>query len=76
MTAQRHPDGPVLVVGSGLAGWSVVREFRKAAPGVMQDAVAGDKVAEEVLKSYSAYLRQQLRWAEFSDRAYWQARYT
>lgn len=54
----------------------VVREFRKAAPGVMQDAVAGDKVAEEVLKSYSAYLRQQLRWAEFSDRAYWQARYT
>ena len=29
MTAQRHPDGPVVVVGSGLAGWSAVREFRK-----------------------------------------------
>lgn len=29
MTAQRHPDGPLLVVGSGLAGWSVVRELRK-----------------------------------------------
>ncbi len=29
MTTQLHPDGPVLVVGSGLAGWSAVREFRK-----------------------------------------------
>ena len=29
MTTQLHPEGPVLVVGSGLAGWSAVREFRK-----------------------------------------------
>ena len=29
MTSQLHPDGPVVVVGSGLAGWSAVREFRK-----------------------------------------------
>ncbi len=29
MTTQLHPDGPVLIVGSGLAGWSAAREFRK-----------------------------------------------
>ena len=29
MTTQLYPDGPVLVIGSGLAGWSAVREFRK-----------------------------------------------
>lgn len=29
MTTQRHPDGPVLIVGSGLAGWTAAREFRK-----------------------------------------------
>ena len=29
MTTQLHPDGPVLIIGSGLAGWSAAREFRK-----------------------------------------------
>lgn len=45
MTAQRHPDGPVLVVGSGLAGWTAVREFRKldsTTPVVLVTADTGD----------------------------------
>lgn len=54
----------------------VVREFRKLAPMVIRDAVSVDAQAEEVFRSYSSYLQQQLRWAELSDRAYWQARYT
>lgn len=54
----------------------VVREFRKQAPNVIRDAVTGDAMAEEILRSYRAYLQKQLRWAELSDRAYWQARYT
>ncbi len=54
----------------------VVREFRRVTPAVIRDAVAGDALAEEAMRSYNAYLQQQLRWAELSDRAYWQARYT
>jgi rubredoxin-NAD+ reductase len=54
MTAQRHPDGPLLVVGSGLAGWSVVREFRKldtTTPVLMVTADAGDFYAKPALSN-------------------------
>ena len=54
MTAQRHPDGPVVVVGSGLAGWSAVREFRKvdtATPVLMITADAGDFYAKPALSN-------------------------
>ncbi len=54
MTAQRHPDAPVLVVGSGLAGWSVVREFRKldtTTPVLMVTADAGDFYAKPALSN-------------------------
>jgi rubredoxin-NAD+ reductase len=54
MTAQRHPDGPVLVVGSGLAGWSVVREFRKldtTTPVLMVTADAGHFYAKPALSN-------------------------
>ncbi|WP_310626844.1 FAD-dependent oxidoreductase [Limnohabitans sp.] len=54
MTAQRHLDGPVLVIGSGLAGWSAVREFRKldtTTPVVMITADAGDFYAKPALSN-------------------------
>ena len=54
MTAQRHPDGPLVVVGSGLAGWSAVREFRKvntATPVLMITADAGDFYAKPALSN-------------------------
>lgn len=54
----------------------IVREFRKLAPGVIRDVVAGDALAQEISRSYRTYLQMQLRWAELADRAYWQARYT
>jgi TRAP-type mannitol/chloroaromatic compound transport system substrate-binding protein len=42
---------------------------------VLRDAVQGDALAQEIHRSYTAYLQNQLRWAEVADRAYWQARY-
>ncbi len=54
MTAQRHPDGPVVVVGSGLAGWSAVREFRKldnTTPVLMITGDAGDFYAKPALSN-------------------------
>mgnify|MGYP000042854019 CR=1 FL=1 len=60
MTAQRHPDGPVVVVGSGLAGWSAVREFRKvdtATPVLMITADAGDFYAKPSLSNAFAQKR-------------------
>lgn len=54
----------------------VVREFRRLAPAVIREAVAGDVLAEDISRSYRAFLLKQLRWAELADRAYWQARYT
>ena len=54
MTAQRHPEGPVVVVGSGLAGWSAVREFRKLdahTQVVMITADAGDFYAKPALSN-------------------------
>jgi rubredoxin-NAD+ reductase len=54
MTAQRHPQGPVLIVGSGLAGWSTVREFRKldtTTPVLMMTADAGDFYAKPALSN-------------------------
>jgi len=54
MTAQHHPEGPVVVVGSGLAGWSAVREFRKLdtiTPVVMITADAGDFYAKPALSN-------------------------
>jgi len=53
----------------------LMRAFRKLAPEVVRDAVAKDAFARRIHDSYTAYLAQQLRWAEMADRAYWQARY-
>lgn len=54
----------------------VVKAFRLKTPEVVRAAVEKDPFALAVYDSYYAYLRQQLRWAEWSDRAYWQARFT
>ncbi len=54
MSTQRHPDGPVLVVGSGLAGWSAVREFRKLDPTtevIMLTSNSGDFYAKPALSN-------------------------
>ena len=54
MTAQRHPEGPVVVVGPGLAGWSALREFRKLdthTQVVMITADAGDFYAKPALSN-------------------------
>jgi rubredoxin-NAD+ reductase len=54
MAAQSHPNGPVVVVGSGLAGWSAVREFRKldtTTPVLMITADAGDFYAKPSLSN-------------------------
>lgn len=53
----------------------LMREFRRLAPQVMQEAAARDPVSRRVHDSYTAHLREQLRWAELADRAYWQSRY-
>ncbi|MED5620990.1 TRAP transporter substrate-binding protein [Ideonella sp. BN130291] len=53
----------------------VMREFRRLTPGVLREATASDALARQIHDSYTTYLRQQLRWAEMADRAYWQARY-
>jgi TRAP-type mannitol/chloroaromatic compound transport system substrate-binding protein len=53
----------------------VTRAFRQLTPQVLRDAVQGDALAQEIHRSYTAYLQNQLRWAEVADRAYWQARY-
>jgi TRAP-type mannitol/chloroaromatic compound transport system substrate-binding protein len=53
----------------------VTRAFRQITPQVLRDAVQGDTLAQEIHRSYTAYLQNQLRWAEVADRAYWQARY-
>ena len=53
----------------------VVKAFRQKTPQVIRAAVDGDALAQKVHDSYYGYLRQQLRWAELSERAYWQTRY-
>lgn len=53
----------------------VTREFRRLAPGVIRAAVEADPLARQIHDSYMLHLREQLRWAELADRAYWQARY-
>ena len=53
----------------------VTRAFRQITPQVLREAVQGDTLAQEIHRSYTAYLQNQLRWAEVADRAYWQARY-
>jgi TRAP-type mannitol/chloroaromatic compound transport system substrate-binding protein len=53
----------------------VTRAFRQITPQVLREAVQGDALAQEIHRSYTAYLQTQLRWAEVADRAYWQARY-
>ena len=53
----------------------VTRAFRQITPQVLREAVQGDALAQEIHRSYTAYLQNQLRWAEVADRAYWQARY-
>ena len=57
----KHPQGPVLVVGSGLAGWSLVREFRKLdaeTPVLMVTADAGDFYAKPALSNAFAQNKQ------------------
>ena len=42
---QCNPDGPVMIIGSGLAGWTIAKEFRKidsSTPLVMVTAESGD----------------------------------
>lgn len=53
----------------------IITQYRKLTPRVIEDAVSSDAAAQTIWKSYSTYMRQQMRWAELSDRAYWQARY-
>lgn len=53
----------------------IITQYRKLTPKVIEDAVSNDGVAQTIWKSYSSYMRQQMRWAELSDRSYWQARY-
>jgi len=53
----------------------IITQYRKLTPKVIEDAVSNDAVAQTIWKSYSSYMRQQMRWAELSDRSYWQARY-
>ena len=53
----------------------IITQYRKLTPKVIEDAVSHDATAQTIWKSYSTYMRQQMRWAELSDRAYWQARY-
>lgn len=54
----------------------VVRALRQAAPRVLENFVAGDDFSKKVHDSYVDFMGQLGRWAEFSERAYWRARYT
>jgi TRAP-type mannitol/chloroaromatic compound transport system substrate-binding protein len=53
----------------------VIAEFRRLTPLVIKETLGSDAQAQAIWHSYSQYMRQQMRWAEMSDRAYWQARY-
>jgi len=53
----------------------VTRAFRPITPQVLRDAVQGDTLAQEIHRSYTAYLPNQLRWAALAARASWPARY-
>ena len=53
----------------------VIAEFRRLTPLVIKETMGTDAQAQAIWQSYSQYMRQQMRWAEMSDRAYWQARY-
>jgi TRAP-type mannitol/chloroaromatic compound transport system substrate-binding protein len=53
----------------------VITEFRRLTPVVIKETLGTDIQAQAIWQSYSQYMRQQMRWAEMSDRAYWQARY-
>ncbi|MFM2075328.1 MAG: hypothetical protein RJB34_1633 [Pseudomonadota bacterium] len=53
----------------------VITEFRRLTPQVIRETMGADTQAQAIWQSYSQYMRQQMRWAEMSDRAYWQARY-
>lgn len=53
----------------------VIAEFRRLTPLVIKETLSSDAQAQAIWQSYSQYMRQQMRWAEMSDRAYWQARY-
>jgi rubredoxin-NAD+ reductase len=51
---QPHADGPVLIIGSGLAGWTVAKEFRKldaTTPLLMLTAEMGDFYAKPALSN-------------------------
>ena len=84
LLALRYPQHEVVVCNDGSKDKTlqvlrypndVVKAFRLKTPEVVRAAVEKDPFAKTVHDSYYGYLRQQLRWAELSDRAYWQARY-
>ena len=53
----------------------IIAEFRRLTPIVIKETIESDFMAQSIWQSYSNFMRQQMRWAEMSDRAYWQARY-
>jgi TRAP-type mannitol/chloroaromatic compound transport system substrate-binding protein len=53
----------------------IITEFRRLTPIVIKETIESDVMAQNIWQSYSNFMRQQMRWAEMSDRAYWQARY-
>ena len=57
-TKQNPLDTPVVVIGSGLAGWSIVKEFRKldsVTPILMVTAESGDFYAKPALSNALAH---------------------
>lgn len=54
----------------------VVRAMRLAVPGVLDDFMAGDAFSQTVQTSYMDFMTKLGRWAEFSERAFWRARFT
>ena len=54
----------------------VVRAMRLAAPEVMERFMADDAFSQRALGSYVDFMNRLGRWAEFSERSYWRARFT
>ncbi|MEE2634074.1 MAG: TRAP transporter substrate-binding protein [Pseudomonadota bacterium] len=54
----------------------IVRAMRHAAPGLIEEFVAEDAFSKRVHASYNDFARSLGRWSEFSERAYWRARFT
>ena len=61
---QCNPDGPVMIIGSGLAGWTIAKEFRKidsSTPLVMVTAESGDFYAKPALSNAFAQKKDALQ---------------